>query len=84
VPPGHEFVDALAGQLDHELTADEHREDLPPVAERAAAEPATALGWQDAVLARELIDQILVPLFRRRPLFRRHPSRMTGQLTAAA
>ena len=78
MPPGHEFVDALAGQLDHELTADEHREDCPPVAERAVAEPAAALGRQDAVLARELVDQILVPLLRR------HPSRMTGQLTAVA
>jgi hypothetical protein len=78
VPSGHELVDARAGQFDHELTADEHREDLPPVAERAAAEPAAALGRQDAVLARELVDQILIPLFRS------HPSRMTGQLTSVA
>jgi hypothetical protein len=78
VPCGHELVDALAGQLDHELTADEHREDLPPVAERTAAEPAAALRRQHAVLARKLVDQVLVALLRR------HRSRMTGQLTAVA
>jgi hypothetical protein len=78
VPSGHELVDARAGQFDHELTADEHREDLPPVTERAAAEPAAALRREHPVLARKLVDQVLVPLLRR------HPSRMTGQLTWVA
>lgn len=75
---GHKLVDAEAGQLDHELAADEHREDLPPVAERAAAEPAATLGRQHAVLVRELVDQIFVPLLWR------HPSRMTDHLTSVA
>jgi hypothetical protein len=78
VAPGHQLIDARAGQLDHELAADEHREDLPPVAERAAAEPAAARRRQHPVLAEELIDQIFVALFRR------HGSRMTGQLTSMA
>jgi hypothetical protein len=78
VAVGHELVDPRAGQLDHELAADEHGEDLPLVAERTAAEPAAALRGQHAVLARELVDQIFVPLFRR------HPPRMTGQLTSVA
>jgi len=75
---GHQLIDALAGQLDHEPAADEHREDLPPVTKRAAAEPAAALRQQHPVQARELIDQVFVALFRR------HPSRMTGQLTSVA
>jgi hypothetical protein len=78
VAPGHQLIDALAGQLDHELAADEHREDLPPVTERAAAEPAAARRRQHAVLAEELIDQIFVALLRC------HPSRMARQLTSVA
>jgi hypothetical protein len=78
VAPGHQLIDALAGQLDHKLAADEHCEDLPPVAERAAAEPAAALRRQHPVLAHELIDQIFVALLRC------HPSRMAGQLTSVA
>ena len=75
---GYELIDARAGQLDHELAADEHREDLPPVAERTAAEPAAALRREHPVLVRKLVDQVVVPLLRR------HPSRMTGQLTSVA
>jgi hypothetical protein len=78
VAPGHQLIDARAGQLDHELAADEHREDLPSVAERAAAEPAAARRRQYPVLAEELIDQIFVALLRC------HPSRMAGQLTSVA
>jgi hypothetical protein len=78
VSPGHQLIDALARQLDHKLTADEHREDLSPVAERAAAEPAAARRRQHPVLAHELIDQIFVALLRC------HPSRMAGQLTSVA
>jgi hypothetical protein len=78
VAPGHQLIDALARQLDHKLAADEHREDLPPVAERAAAEPAAALRRQHPLLARELVDQILVALLRC------HPSRIAGQLTSVA
>ena len=70
----HELVDARTGQLDHELAADEHREDLPPVAERTAAEPAAALRREHPVLARKLVDQVFVPLLRG------HRSSMTGQL----
>ena len=75
---GYELIDARAGQLDHELAADEHREDLPPVAERTAAEPAAALRREHPVLVSKLVDQVVVPLLRR------HPSRMPGQLTAVA
>jgi hypothetical protein len=78
VAPGHQLIDTLAGQLDHELAADVHREDLLPVAERAAAEPAAPQRGQHPVLAEELIDQIFVA-----PL-RCHPSRMAGQLTSVA
>jgi hypothetical protein len=78
VAPGHQLIDALAGQLDHELAADEHREDLPPVAERAAAEPAAALRRQHPFLSHELGDQILVALLRR------HASSMTPQPTSVA
>jgi hypothetical protein len=78
VAPGHQLIDALAGQLDHELAADEHREDLPPVAERAAAEPAAARRRQHPVLAHELDDQIFVALLRR------HASSMTPQPTSVA
>jgi hypothetical protein len=78
VAAGHELVDARAGQLDHEPAADEHREDLPPVPERTAAEPAAALRREHPVLARKLVDQVFVPLLRR------HPPRMTGQLTSVA
>jgi hypothetical protein len=78
VAAGHELVDARAGQLDHEPAADEHREDLPPVAERTAAEPAAALRREHPVLARELVDQVFVPLLRS------HPPRMTAQLTSVA
>jgi hypothetical protein len=78
VAAGHELVDARTGQLDHELAADEHGEDLPPVTERATAEPAAAQRRQHPVLPRELVDEILVALLRR------HPSRMTDQLTSVA
>jgi hypothetical protein len=78
VAPGHQLIDALAGQLDHEPAADEHREDLPPVAERAAAEPAAALRRQHPFLAEELLDQVFVALLRC------HPSRMAPQLTSVA
>jgi hypothetical protein len=78
VAPGHQLIDALAGQLDHELAADVHREDLPAVAERATAEAAAAGRRQDPVLAHELDDQIFVALLRC------HPSRMPGQLTSVA
>jgi hypothetical protein len=78
VAAGHELVDARAGQLDHELAADEHGEDLPPVAKRAAAEPAAARRRQHPVLPRELVDEILVALLRR------HVYRMTGQLASVA
>jgi hypothetical protein len=75
---GHQLVDAVAGQLDHKLAADEHREDLPAIADRAPAEPAAARRRQHPVLAEELIDQIFVALLRC------HPSRMAGQLTSVA
>jgi hypothetical protein len=78
VTPGHQLIDALAGQLEDKLAADEHREDLPPVAERAAAEPAAALWRQHPVLAQELDDQILVALLQR------HASSMTPQPTSVA
>jgi hypothetical protein len=78
VAPGHQLIDALAGQLDHEPAADEHREDHPPVAERAAAEPAAALRRQHPFLAEELLDQVFVALLRC------HPSRMPPQLTSVA
>jgi hypothetical protein len=47
---GHQLIDALAGQLDHEL---------------AAAEPAAARRRQYPVLAEELLDQVFVALLRR-------------------
>jgi hypothetical protein len=78
VAPGHQLIDALARQLDHKLAADEHREDLPPVAERAAAEPAAAGRRQNPLLAEEFLDQVFVALLRC------HPSRMAGQLTSVA
>jgi len=77
VPADHEFVDARAGQLDHQPTADEHREDLLPIAKRAAAEPAAARR-EYPVLAREVVDHIFVPLLRR------HTSRMARQLISVA
>jgi hypothetical protein len=78
VPPGHQLIDALARQLDHELAADEHREDLLAVAERAAAKPAAARRRQYPVLAEELIDQVFVALLRR------HASSMPPQATSVA
>jgi hypothetical protein len=78
VPSSHQLIDARARQFDHQLTADEHREDPPLVAERAAAEPAAARRREHPVLARKLVDQVFVPLFRR------HLSRMIGQLTSVA
>ena len=75
---GHELVHARTGQLDHELAADKHREDLPLVAERTSAEPAAALRREHSVLAREFIDQIFIPLLRR------HRPSMTGQRTSVA
>jgi hypothetical protein len=78
VAPGHQLIDALAGQLDHELAADVHREDLPAVAERAAAETATTRRRQHPVLAHELDDQVFVALLRC------HPSRMAPQPTSVA
>jgi hypothetical protein len=78
VAPGHQLIDALARQLDHKLAADEHREDLPAITDRAAAEPAAALRRQHPVLAHELIDQIFVALLRR------HASSMTPQPTSVA
>jgi hypothetical protein len=78
VAPGHQLIDALAGQLDHELATDEHREDLLAVAERAAAEAAAARRRQHSVLAEELIDQIFVALLRC------HASRMAPQLASVA
>jgi hypothetical protein len=78
VTAGHQFVDTGPGQLDHEPAADEHGEDLPAVAERAAAEPAAARRRRHPVLAEELVDQIFVALLRR------HPPRMTDQLTSVA
>jgi hypothetical protein len=75
---GHQLVDAVAGQLDHELAADEHREDLPPVTERPAAEPAATRRRQHPVLAEELLDQVFVALLRR------HASSMPPQLTSVA
>jgi hypothetical protein len=71
VAPGHQLIDALAGQLDHELAADEHREDLPAIADRAPAEPAVAGRRQHPILAEELLDQVFVALLRR------HASSMT-------
>jgi len=78
VAAGHELVDARPGQLDDELAADEHREDLLPVAERAAAEPAAARRREYPVLAREVVEKIFVPLLRC------HPSRMARQLISVA
>jgi hypothetical protein len=51
-----EFADARPGQLHHQLAADEHREDLPAVAQRAAAEPAAARRGRHAVHPGELVD----------------------------
>jgi hypothetical protein len=62
---GHKLVDAVAGQLEHKLAADEHREDLPAIADRAPAEPAAAGRRQHPVLAEELLDQVFVALLRR-------------------
>jgi hypothetical protein len=59
-----ELADARRGQFHHQLAADEHREDLPAVAQPAAAEPAAARRGHHAVHPGELVDQVLVPLLR--------------------
>jgi hypothetical protein len=63
---GHEFVHPLGGKLDHEVTADEHREDLPVIAQPAAPETAAAVRQRHAVGVAELADKIFEPHFRRR------------------
>ena len=62
VAAGDELVHPRRGQLHHQLTPDEHREDLPAVAQRATAEPAAARRRRHAVHPGELVDQVLVPL----------------------
>ena len=42
----HEVLDALPRQFHHELPPDNHREDLPPVADRTVTEPAVTR-WRD-------------------------------------
>jgi hypothetical protein len=66
VARGHEFVHPPCGKLDHEVTADEHREDLPAVAQPAAPETAAAVRQRHAVGVAELAEEILEPHFRRR------------------
>ncbi|HMD22507.1 MAG TPA: hypothetical protein VKH61_00300, partial [Streptosporangiaceae bacterium] len=63
--PGHQLIDTLAGQLEDKLAADEHREDLLAVAERAATEAAAARRRQHPVLAEELLDQVFIALLGR-------------------
>jgi len=79
VASGHEFVHPPGGKLDHEVTADEHREDLPAVAQRAAPETAAAVRQRHAVGVAELADKILEPQFRRRVW--RHDDRVSPYRT---
>jgi 2-haloacid dehalogenase len=61
----HELVHPPRGKLHHEVAADEHREDLPVVAQRAAPESAAAARQRHAVSVAELADQILEAFGRR-------------------
>ena len=59
-----ELVHPRRGQLHHQLAADEHREDLPAVAQRAAAEPAAARRGRHAVHSGELVDQVIEAILK--------------------
>jgi hypothetical protein len=73
-----ELIDPLAGQLDHEGAAYEHREDLAAVPQRAAAETTAAVRQRHAVDVAEFAEQVLEAHLRREVC--RHADRVSLQL----